>query len=295
MLKLDLYFTVHTLEMFKPTFERLLSTADIIVTENAAKESSRFLEDVYENLSAGKTSVEDATTRIVTESYERNGFRRMDPIYNLTFFRMIAGSHKRIYVEHSPLTRGELEQYLSAWKPSGTSSDMDAYLKSYEDKLRSTANSHVLRDRELTAQLAGLSKENPESRILVLRGAAHQRILERLLREQGLKFESYLSDQRAKLIREEAIVSRLAFGLGVKRKELVMAAVQNLELDRLSTTSSLTVDDVLKSYNRVAAMPAHKLEVELFARSLGYAPRSTGTVSSQSLLKRLLRLLQELR
>jgi hypothetical protein len=280
MLKLDLYFTVHTVEMFTSTLERLFSTADIIVTENAAKESSRFLESVYEDLSAGKTSVEDAMTQIDSESYERNGFRRMDPMYNLTFFRMIAGSRKRIYVEHSPLTRGEAEQYLSAGKPPNTSSDMIVYLKSYENKLRSEANCHVLRDRELAVQLAGLSKENPESRILVLRGAAHQRILEGLLREQGLKFKSYLSDKRAKYILENAIVSKFALGMRVKTKELAMAAIQNFELDRLSATSSLTVDDMLKSYNRVAAMPAHKLEVELYAGSLGYAPRSTRTVSS---------------
>jgi hypothetical protein len=33
-MKLDLYLTVHMIEMFKPRLGRLFSAADIIVTEN---------------------------------------------------------------------------------------------------------------------------------------------------------------------------------------------------------------------------------------------------------------------
>jgi hypothetical protein len=105
-------------------------------------------------------------------------------MYDISFFEMIAGSRKRIYVELSPLTLGEVEQYMSASKPPSTPPDwVTACLRSSEDRFRIQANCWLLRDKEFAIQLSGLAKKHPKSRILVLRGAAHQRLLERLARE----------------------------------------------------------------------------------------------------------------
>jgi hypothetical protein len=255
--------------MFTPTLARLVSAADIIVTENVTKETSRYTEDVYNNLSSGKISVEDAMTQLSSRIYKRNGFHEIDVMYDVKFDEMIAGSGKRIYVERSPFTSAEYEQSQSAWNPPSapcTFYDMTPYLKACEEKLRSEANSLVLREKEFAVQLSVLSKEHPESRMLVLRGAGHQRILEKLLREQGLKFKSHLFDERIRLLLKEVIVSRLAVGLRVKREELAMAVVQDFELHNIE---QWTMEDVLKSYNMVAGMTASELELKLYLRSHG--------------------------
>jgi hypothetical protein len=62
------------------------------------------------------------------------------------------------------------------------------------------------------------------------------------------------------------IVSRLALGLRVKREELAMAVVQDFELHNIE---QWTMEDVLKSYNTVAAMTASELELKLYLRSHG--------------------------
>jgi hypothetical protein len=258
--------------MFTPTLARLVSAADIIVTENVAKESSRYTEDVYNNLSSGKISVEDAMIQLSSGTYIRNGFHEIDVMYDIKFFEMIAGSGKRIYVERSPFTSAEYEQSQSAWNPPSapcTFHDMTPYLKACEEKLRGEANCLVLREKEFVVLLSGLLKEQPESRMLVLRGAGHQRVIEKLLREQGVKFESHLFDERIRFLLRVAIVSRLAMGLRVKRNELAMGVVQAFELDRLYGTNLPTMEDVLKSYNTVAAMTASELELQLYLRSHG--------------------------
>jgi hypothetical protein len=185
---------------------------------------------------------------------------------------MIAGSGKRIYVEHSPFTLAKYEESQSGWKPPSapcTVFDMTPYLKACEDKLRREANCDFMRDRQFAVQLSGLSKEHPESRMLVLRGAGHQHVLEKLLGEQGLKFKSHLLDERVRLLLKEVIVSSFKPGVQVKRKELAMVVVQAFELRRLSGTRLPTMEDVVKSYNTVAAMTASELELELYLHSHG--------------------------
>jgi hypothetical protein len=258
---------------FKPILGHLFSAAGIIVIEHGSVEEAEDAENMFNSLSTGKITVEDAMTQWSSESYLCDGFHEIGPTYDRTLFEMIAGSHKRIYVEHSPLTRAQLDRSIAA--PNLTMNPLDEhylrdYLRTYEERLCSRATAIRVRDKQFALQLGELSKQNPKSHILVPRGVGHQDALERFLTEQGLSFESRLSDERARLLMETEVLRKMAAGLQVERRQLLLAVVQSLEIDRLCGKSMFRMADVVKTYDIVATMSESELESKLHRLSLGY-------------------------
>lgn len=266
LLDLNLYFTLHTLEDFTPTLDRLFSMSDIVAVEEAVSELAQYRETNYNRLSTGQITVEYAMEAMPSESYSEYGFQPVDPAFDRRFFGMIANCRKQICVERSPFkTRAEFVRFDSSWRPP-TKTPLDRgfvteYLLSYGNYLRNWTARLVVRDRQCALQLSELSRRNPESHILVLRGVTHQRTLERFLTEQGLRFTSYLCDARAHCMLNSELLQKLALGLQVSRRELLMCAVQVFEIHGL--VDGPTMDNAAMTYKAVSDMANVELEARL--------------------------------
>lgn len=266
-MNLNLYFTLHRVEEFTPTLDRLFSMSDIVAVEQGDSELVECVETIYNRLSAGQITVECVMEAGPSETYSADGFQPVDPAFDRKFYEMIANCHKQICVERCPLTRAEFQRFDSSWSPPNWNrlgrGFVTDYLLSYKNHLRNLAGRLVVRDRPYALQLAELSRRNPESHILVLRGATHQRTLERFLAEEGLGFTSHLCDARVRCMLNSELLQKLALGLRVGRRELLMCAVQCFENYRL--IDGLKMDNVAMTYKAVTEMANAELEARLLA------------------------------
>jgi len=264
-LDLGLYFGLHKVEEFNSTFDRLFSVADVVVAEYAVTEYAGETEDVYNKLSTGKVTPEYAMIHISNASYSRGELSPIGQAFDKAIFEKIANCCKRIYVERSPLTLAEFRGFDSAWRPPDKNVRDEGYvadyLRAYAIYLRSLATRLKVRDMQHALQIAGLSRKHPESCILVLRGATHRFTLETFLREQDLRFTSHLCDARVRCMLASELIQKLALGLRVGTRELLMSAVQSFDLER--SCDGLTMDNVAMTYKVVTTMSDSELESRL--------------------------------
>ncbi len=154
--------------------------------ELAQKEGYEGLERLYNELSQGKKTPEDLS-RILTGS----GF----PDFEEKLYAAIYRSGKTVYVEHSPLGIDEVQRVdqLYGWRISGVS--LEEALRQYKAVLQQLANYQKRRDIALARQLSILVRDKPNSSILVIRGAGHERTLTASLVEASLPFTCYHSHE----------------------------------------------------------------------------------------------------
>ena len=155
-----------------------------------------------------------------------------DPTTDPAFYKlfdMIFASRKRIYFEHSPLGLIEAIQNTAPIVVNGT---IDEKLETYENWLRARAHREKRRDETFASQLAGYCEENSTAKVLVMRGAMHQRALEKFLSADEIQFESHLSHSPMCMHTEEEIISKLEIGEATNRRELLLAITEQPELAR---------------------------------------------------------------
>jgi hypothetical protein len=217
---LRLYFSWHTAEAFTAKLRDLFSAANVLVSEYSYDSGLVELhERQYNELSNGGMSAERLLENIPDT--------RTDPLFYARLFGMISNCRKRIYLERSPLGPIEAMQMLADIELRGTPEEK---LNMYRDSLRRRADCERRRDERFASQLAALVEENSTSQVLVLRGAMHQRALERFLKAHDVQFETYLSHNPMFMHTETEILSKLEVGQQTNSRELLMAIAERPKL-----------------------------------------------------------------
>jgi hypothetical protein len=265
---LDLYFCLHVgEESFTEQFRELFTRADIIVLEQTAHDDS--IDSAEEGVNA--LSRGEITPGQIDQHTQDGDLIATDRIYFRRLNEIIYQSQKRIYFERSPLGPEEIRR-MSKYNVRGDSLSkhyLRDYLRDYEKHLSFVAACHRKRDKEFASQLAHLQRNSMGANILAIRGAAHQRILERFLGVAKVLFVSHLSDLRISLLMESTIISRRALGEEAEKRELLMALVQLFEIQESGDLSKIKLADIARTYDKVSMMSEGNLWARLHWRSLG--------------------------
>jgi len=225
-LPLNLYFSWHTGEAFTNNFEKLFSTANIFVVEYALKyRNVAYYEHLYNKLSKGRLTPKQFLKIMPPDL-------RTDPDFYRILSEIIFNNQKRIYLERSPMA---LEEALK-WIEYVLRGTRDERLQTYENKLREQAMSQKQRDESFARQLKKYVSENPDTEILTMRGAMHQRALERFLTAEGVRFTSHPFHSPMPLTTQETIVASLEVGEATNPHELLLSIAEKRRIADPRTT-----------------------------------------------------------
>jgi len=226
---LAIYFSSHEGEAISPSFDQLFANTDVIVLELAQKEGCEELERLYNELSQGKKAPEDLRRILPGSDF---------PDFEEKLYVAIYRSGKTVYVEHSPLRIDEVQRVyqLYGWRISGVS--LEEALREYKAVLQELANYQKRRDMALARQLRILVKDRPDSSVLVIRGAGHERTLKASLAGAGVSFTSYHSHEPMLLLHESVVKSKLALGEEPVQMDLLKCIVETAELGSLPPTQA---------------------------------------------------------
>lgn len=181
-----------------------------------------------------------------------------DPAFYQALFEMISRRGKAVYLERSPLPASEVEQMLTV-EFKGT--DLNENLRVYKKKLAERADCEKRRDVSFARQLRECCETNFGPEILVMRGAMHQRGLERFLRSEDVKFTSHLSHNPLPMDTQTEILSKLEIGEDVNRGELLMALVELVQLKRRGyDPKTLKIVELVEVKNALAGLSERDLE-----------------------------------
>jgi hypothetical protein len=141
---------------------------------------------------------------------------------------MIYRSQKVVCVEQSPTPVSDMKGLLliSLTPCRG----LDDLLKRYETGVNRLGRFETARDESFASQLRELCANNRGTEILAIRGPSHQRGLEKFLRDAGVQFSSFLSQEPMTIDMQNELVSRLEVGEVPNRKTLMMALISQCEL-----------------------------------------------------------------
>jgi len=250
-LPLSLYFSWHTPEAFTTEFVELFSAAEIFFVEYGYDSGLvEYHERLYNELSKGKKTPQQLA-KLMSDPLT-------DTALYHALFEMISGRGKAVYLERSPLTVSEVVQMLTI---EFKAVDLDKNLRAYKKKLAERADCEKRRDVSFARQLRECCETNPGREILVMRGAMHQRGLERFLRSEDVKFTSHLSHNPLPMDTQTEILSRLEIGEDVNRRELLMALVESIELKRRGyDPKTLKIAELVEIQNALAELSEKDLE-----------------------------------
>jgi hypothetical protein len=178
---LALYFVDHGDED-TPTLRELFKQSTVFVYEHSIRtESDERITMRLNALSEGRIPLEQFNRQVISST-------TLSPLPAL-----IQNSFVKVVLEQSPLSEQEIEDFHNlAWQDPPESLPLHAQLNELETTLRKMAEYDWRRDRALAEQLKRLHSENPDEKILVVRGAGHRLSLPAECRKVGLNPEVIL-------------------------------------------------------------------------------------------------------
>jgi hypothetical protein len=204
---LTLYFVDHGDED-TPALRQLFKETTIFVYEHSYRTSSD--DKITERVNAL------AEGRMLLEQFHRlvQSSTPFDPLH-----RMLENSWLRVVLEQSPLSESEIEDFHRlAWKDPSESLPLDAQLNELRLTVARMADYNRRRDKALAAQLKRLHKQNPNDKILVVRGSGHSLSLPAECHKVGLTPKSIIGPCNP-LAQNEVIV-QLAAGQDPSMRQL---------------------------------------------------------------------------
>jgi hypothetical protein len=160
---LTLYFADHG-EEDSPELRQLFKKATIFVYEHGYRTHFDNRITLRANaLAEGRMQVEEFRNLVVSST-------PLDPLPSL-----IHDSWVKVVLEQSPLSENEIETFHRlAWKDPPETLPLAAQLNELKLTLNSMAEYDRRRDRALAGQLKRLRQENPDDKILTVRGCGHR-------------------------------------------------------------------------------------------------------------------------
>lgn len=224
---LVLYFSSHEGEAISSLFDRLFSGADVVVLELAPKEGREWLEGLYDDLSQGRKTPEELMEIVPGSQF---------PEFEQRLYARIYRAGKTVLVEHSPLGPSDMQraEQLYSRRISGVS--LERALREYKEVLRELSILNKRRDIALARQLRVLVMDRPSSKILVVRGAGHERTLKAALEGAAATFTTYHSHEPMLLLHESVATSMLALGEEPSQLDLMKGLAEQAELRALPPT-----------------------------------------------------------
>jgi hypothetical protein len=160
------------------------------------------------------------------------------PDFEEKLYAAIYRSGKAVFVEHSPLGIDEVQRVYQSYGSKISGVSLQETLRQYGGVLQALASYQKRRDIALARQLGILVREKPDSSILVIRGAGHERTLTASLVGAKIPFTSYHSHEPMLLFHESMVTSKLALGEEPVQLDLLKSIVENAELGNLPPTQA---------------------------------------------------------
>jgi len=223
-LSLNFFFHGHFIDHLTSRLEELIRDSNVIVVEQEIRMTDGGLyESLLNELSQGKPVVEDILA-IFSERYASIGRNKFDK----KFLESISGTKIQICLEDSPLTENDHEVLIESEPLSPhVIPDPRESMRRYELQ----ATYHRRRDMALCDQIIAIRRDHPRANILVMRGAVHQRSIEKFLKGRREQFKSFHPYEPYVLVPITAdILSKVEAGEPVTRKDFLMADVETVEM-----------------------------------------------------------------
>jgi hypothetical protein len=253
---LKLFFSRHHIEAFTPTLERLIDESDAIVLEQGIQTADiDVYEDLLNELSQGKPMLEDINALFKDDAQTQS---KSKSAFDDKLLKKIQGSEKTIHLERSPLGLSERDEIFD-YGPGRQRKFDDSWSELRRSFERQAALDRQ-RDEIHTLQIKALVQKSPNSTILVLRGAVHQRGIEKFLRDKGVIFTSFRPYEPYVLPMSWEVESKLEVGEKVTLHELLMAVVETREVEMSCDLREAGETDYARVRKQIKTMTEEELE-----------------------------------
>ncbi len=248
---LNIYFCIHTSEAFTPVFDKLFSTATIVVIENAfSNPSDAKWEEAYNRLSRKEIHT--------NELLKHANFQGVHPT-EIGFWKGIADKIcsapvKTIVLEHSPLGPQEFQTYKQLRNLDALTGTLDNVLADYQYNMSRVADFQRERNKNLAKQLTELSDANPEGEVMLVMGAGHQTGLEHNLKTAGVPFSSFCTLDSKTVDLDSLLLTALENGKKPSQRDVEMALIHTLRNGDLEKVSMHTHAERLKVRSQIESM-----------------------------------------